>query len=112
MKKLILIFTAILILLTLNGCAIGEAVANAEHPIKHVMRKGASEPELNRKEAVAIALRHVGLTQEQVTGLRTELEVDDGLQQYDVEFWQGRWEYVFEIDAHSGEILSFEKDLR
>ena len=70
----------------------------------------ATAPALTEAEARAIALEHAGLTEEQVTWLRTQYEIDDGVPQYEVEFHQDRWEYDYEIHAETGQILSFEKD--
>ena len=69
----------------------------------------AAQP-ITQADARKIALDHLGLTTDQVTGLRTEYEVDDGVPQYDVEFFNGDWEYEFEIHAETGRILSFDKD--
>lgn len=65
---------------------------------------------ITREEAEAIALEHVGFTADQVTGLRTEYEVDDGVARYEVQFRQGRWEYDYEINAETGDILSYDRD--
>lgn len=65
---------------------------------------------ITEEEAKNIALEHAGFTADQVTGLRVELEYDHGRQEYDVSFREGYWEYDYEIDAQSGQILSFEKD--
>lgn len=65
---------------------------------------------LTKEEAEAIALEHAGLTADQVTYLRTEYEIDDGIPQYEVEFHQDRWEYDYEINAETGQILSFDRD--
>ncbi len=65
---------------------------------------------LTREEAEAIALAHVGLTREEVTRLRVEYDIDDGVPQYEVEFYKDGWEYDFEIHAETGAILSYEKD--
>lgn len=70
----------------------------------------AAPAQLTGEEAQAIALEHAGFTPEQVTYLRADYEIDDGVPQYDVEFHQGRWEYEYEIHAETGKILSFEKD--
>jgi len=66
--------------------------------------------EITAGEARDIALNHAGFTQEQVKYLRTEYEIDDGLPQYEVTFHHDRWEYDYEIDARTGNILSFERD--
>ncbi len=65
---------------------------------------------LTKEEAEAIALKHAGFTNAQVSYLRTEYDIDDRIPEYDVEFREGRWEYEYEIHAETGAILSFEKD--
>lgn len=65
---------------------------------------------LTQEQALKIALDHLGFTADQVTRLRTEYEIDDGIPQYDIEFHQGDWEYEFEIHAENGKILSYDKD--
>lgn len=69
-----------------------------------------SRQELTKEEALQVALDHLGFTAEQVTRVRTEYEIDDGIPQYDVEFHQGDWEYEFEIHAENGKIISYDKD--
>ena len=112
MKKFLPFIVTILILTMLSGCSIGNNVQNAERRFVQAMHQNTSEPALSRDEAASVALRYVGLTQEKVSRLHTEFELDDGVARYDVEFTQGQWEYEFEIDAQSGEILSFDKDPR
>lgn len=56
------------------------------------------------------ALRHAGLKKSDVTGLHTELDYDDGVYQYEVEFYHGRTEYSYDINAVSGQILSYESE--
>ncbi len=65
---------------------------------------------LTKEEAQDIALKHSGLTRDQVTRLKTEYELDDGIHTYEVEFHQGPWEYTYEIDGETGRILSWERD--
>ena len=62
-------------------------------------------------QAKEIALNHAGLTADQVTFIRAQLDWDDGRQVYDVEFYDGDYtEYDYEIDASSGTILSYDHD--
>lgn len=62
------------------------------------------------EEAQAIALEHAGVRPEDATGLHTVLQIDDGRQEYEVEFRNGHLEYDYEIDAATGTILSYDKD--
>lgn len=66
--------------------------------------------EITKEDAEKIALDYLGLTAEQVTRLRTEYEIDDRIPQFDVQFYEGDWEYEFEISAEDGRILSYDKD--
>ena len=61
-------------------------------------------------KAKEIALKHAGLTSSQVSFKRTELDYDDGIQKYEVEFYYNNKEYSYEIDANTGNILSYEQD--
>lgn len=65
---------------------------------------------LTKEQAQQIALDYLGFTADQVTRMHTEYEIDDGIPEYDVQFFRGDWEYEFEIHAETGKILSFDKD--
>ena len=65
---------------------------------------------LSAEEAKAIALKHAGLKASQVKGLRAEYDVDDGVPEWEVEFYEGGMEYSYEIHAESGKIRSWDKE--
>ena len=62
------------------------------------------------EQAKQIALSHANLTNNQVSFLRSELDVDDGIKKYEIEFNYNGKEYSYEIDATTGNILSYEQD--
>ena len=66
--------------------------------------------EISLDKAKEIALSHAGLASNQVTFQRTELDFDDGIQKYEIEFYYNYREYSYEIDANTGNILSYEQD--
>ncbi len=66
---------------------------------------------LTADQALAAALAHAGLTKAEVSKIKTELDRDDGKQVWEIEFNQGRTEYEYEIDALSGTVLEFDKEL-
>ncbi len=66
--------------------------------------------ELTEEEAVAIALAHAGLTEEQVTRLRVEKDIDRGITLYEIDFDYGGYEYEYEIRVSDGKILKQELD--
>lgn len=87
-----------------------EVIPEPTAPAVSVPAAPAEAEKLTKEQAQQIALDHLGFTADQVTRLRVEYEIDDGMPQYDVEFLQGDWEYEFEIHAENGKILSYDKD--
>ena len=65
---------------------------------------------LSAQEAKAIALDHAGLTAEQVKRVRAEKDREKGILVWEVEFQFDGWEYEYEINAETGEILHSEKE--
>ncbi|MBR5533803.1 MAG: PepSY domain-containing protein [Ruminiclostridium sp.] len=65
---------------------------------------------LSEKEAQDIALAHAGFTADQVTGLHSSFDLDDGVPEYEVSFYQNGWEYDYTIHADTGDILEYDKD--
>lgn len=66
---------------------------------------------ITEDQARQIALDHAGLSASQVTFLKSSLDYDDGRQVYDVEFYSSDYtEYDYEIDAATGDILSYDSD--
>ena len=72
---------------------------------------GGQAAAVTEEQAREAALSHAGLTADQVTFVRSELDRDDGRLMYDVEFYTSDYkEYDYEIDASTGEILSYDYD--
>ena len=65
---------------------------------------------ISAERAKEIALSHAGLASNQVTFQRTELDFDNGIQKYEIEFYYNYREYSYEIDANTGNIISYELD--
>lgn len=72
---------------------------------------GSNLAQITVDKAKEIALKHVGLKASEVTFLKAELDEDDGVLVYDVEFYKGNTEYDFEINAKTGKIVEFDKDI-
>ena len=98
MKKMCLLLAVLLLMLA--GCSYWGLPNTGSVP----------PAELTADQATAIALKHAGFTAEQVMGLRTEPDREPGGLHYDIEFYQGGYEYDYEIDAATGAVLSCEKD--
>jgi uncharacterized membrane protein YkoI len=66
---------------------------------------------LTQDEALAKALEHASLRRDQIEFLkRVELDYERGRKVYEITFYQGGFEYEFDIDAETGSVLKFDKD--
>ena len=135
MKQLTVLLLVCSLLLSLAGCSASgaartldtaedlmeEKLEAVEDSAERAIRKAATpEPTavpadpifdpVTKEKAEQIALDHLGLSKNQVTRLRTDYEIDDGIGHYDVQFYSGDWEYEFEIHAETGKILSCDRD--
>lgn len=87
---------------------------------RHDSTAGSSGPEaagtqdsyIGEEAAASAALKHAGLSKDNVEYLRTKIDYDDGIpEHYDVEFINGGTEYEYEINLYTGEILDFKTEL-
>ena len=60
--------------------------------------------------AKEIALNHARLNESDVQFAKAKLENDDGGVEYEIEFYSGRTEYDYTIDAVSGNIIEYDVD--
>ena len=78
---------------------------------KPVSSKVSSSKKISAAEAKKIALNHAGVSAESARIIKAEYDNDDGIKLYEVEFRVGAMEYEYEIDAISGKVLDFDKEL-
>lgn len=65
---------------------------------------------IGEEKAKEIALERAGLSADEVTGLYAEYDVDDGIAEYEVQFYVGQTEYDVTINAETGGIIGYEED--
>ena len=65
---------------------------------------------IGTEKARVIALEHAGLTDNNVTFGKSELDVDYNISKYEIEFYYNNYEYDYEINAVTGEILKYERE--
>ena len=76
----------------------GEAPVNQE-------TTQTGNPGITKEEAVQIALRDVGLGEQDVTSLSVEPDGENGVPVYEVEFRSGSTKYEFDINMNNGDII-------
>ena len=133
MKKLISTLCALALIFTLTACTnsgktngntnsngnnngissimpddgmLGSSTQNSENTANN----SKSQAKISYEQAKSIALKDAGLSSNEVSFLRNELDRDDGILKYEVEFTKDGVEYEYDINADSGEILWVDKD--
>ncbi|MBQ9990136.1 MAG: PepSY domain-containing protein [Lachnospiraceae bacterium] len=66
---------------------------------------------IGEDKAMSIALEHAQYTQKDLLFSYVKLDFDDGVWNYDVEFYAENREFDYEIDAITGDILSFDFEM-
>ena len=65
---------------------------------------------ITESDAKAIALNHAGVAEEDAEFINAIRVFDDGYEEYEVQFYVGATEYDYDVDAHTGAVLSFDQD--
>lgn len=66
---------------------------------------------ITEAEAKQIALNHAGVSESETERMRVKLGRDDGVQEYEVNFYVGNREYDYDINAATGEIRSYDSEI-
>ncbi len=71
----------------------------------------AAVQDIGYAKAKSIALNHAGVSENEAYDMDIELDDEDGILVYEVEFKSGNMEYDYEINAATGAILKHESEL-
>lgn len=91
--------------------AVSGEVLSYDHEIESKKSDAvASANAIGEDKAKEIALERAGLSADEVSGIHAEYDVDDGVAEYEVQFYVGRTEYDVTINAETGDIISYEEE--
>ena len=122
MKKIIVLGCSLLLALSLTACGrdsnmkddIKDGMSAIESTADKLMNGGktsSTDAKITENDAKAAAFKDAGVNESDVTGVRVDLDRDDGILKYEVDFYVGGTEYDYEINAETGEIISSDKDM-
>ncbi len=81
-----------------------------KEPVREQVSQEPEKEFISQEKAKEIALNHAKVDSAKVKQLKAELDSDDLIAHYEVEFVEGRYEYEYEINAESGKIIAYDKD--
>lgn len=113
MKKIVLLISVLVLALALVGCDdIFEKDGGNDNIILPSNSQHSKEGSvISKQNAINIAIKHANLKVGDVSYVLAELDYDDGIEKYEIEFRYGGYEYEYEINAQSGEIISHSKEI-
>lgn len=91
----------------------GQIIRNEKEPDNDAPKTKRTDDKndyITADKAKEIALKHAGLNASDVRQLEAEFDFEHGAAIYDVSFEQGGYEYDYDIDAVSGEIVRSDKE--
>lgn len=91
-----------------------EAVKTKPQAAKKTTTSAAAEQKgdfIGVDSAKQKALSHAGLNSADVRFTKVKLDKDDGISVYEIEFISGRYEYEYEINAETGKIIDWDKEI-
>ena len=125
MKKLLIISS--IIVATTSFMACGKVTNNNSSTLipnnstaanqNNIIANNASNSSVNSnnkitiEEAKSIALKHSNLDESQVSFIRSEYDFDNGIEKYEIEFYYNNNKYEYEINAKTGDIISYDYDI-
>ena len=87
-----------------------EAADGTEVPVVQPSKPAASG-DIGYAKAKSVALNHAGVSENKAYDMEIELDDEDGILVYEIEFKFGGMEYSYEINAATGAILKHEAEL-
>ncbi len=90
-----------------DGKVIEKDVDREEKPVN---KPSKQEEYISADKAKAIAYEHASVKAADVKFAKAELDRDDLIAHYEVEFVAGNFEYEYEINAESGKVIASEKE--
>ena len=86
--------------------------AKAESPKTTIPNTTTTENIITKDEAKAAVLKHAGLAESDVKRFDIELDRERNGLVYEVDFDAGKYEYEYEVDAVTGEVLRNHKEYK
>lgn len=90
-----------------DGAILDKDVERERNPVKAT---SDANDYISADKAKTIAYNHAGVKAANVKYAKAELDRDDMVVHYEVEFVAGKYEYEYEINAETGKVIAFDKE--
>lgn len=122
MKKLLSLILSLGLILTLSACDMnmgstasgdksGVSLSSQQSFVSETVSSDADSKLLTREEVIDIALKHAGFKESEVLNLTAELDREMTHSEWEVDFDKDNFEYSYDINATTGEIIKNDKEI-
>lgn len=87
-----------------------QSIGKADKPLPQAVNQTDAKAYISAEQAKNIALEHARIAAQDIRAFESKLKQKHGYAIYDIEFKANRMEYEYEIDAVTGNILSWESE--
>lgn len=87
-----------------------QSIAKIDKPLPQAVNQAGANAYISAEQAKNIALEHARVAAQDIRAFESKLKQKHGYAIYDIEFKANRMEYEYEIDAVTGNILSWESE--
>lgn len=94
-----------------NGDKSGVSLSSQQSFVSETVSSDADSKLITREEAIDIALKHAGFKQSEVINLTAELDREMTHSEWEVDFDKDNFEYSYDINATTGEIIKNDKEI-
>ena len=105
MKRLLALLLSVLFVLALSSCGI-----NIIEDKDDMRLQSDTSVTVSRDRAIELALNDAGFTREEVRDLEAELDRERGGTYWEVDFEAGGYEYSYDIDSVTGEVVKADRE--
>lgn len=67
--------------------------------------------QISPEQAKEIVLKHAGVSPAEAGFIKVKQDFDDGITEYEIEFWKGSTEYDYTVNAANGQIISHKQEV-
>lgn len=68
--------------------------------------------QISPEQAKQIVLQHAGVNPNEAGFIQIKQDFDDGITEYEIEFWKGNTEYDYTVNAANGQIISHKQEVK
>lgn len=73
---------------------------------------GSAMAQISPEQAKQIVLQHAGVNPNEAGFIQIKQDIDNGITEYEIEFWKGNTEYEYSVNADNGQILSHKQEVK